>query len=651
MRITDGMMTNQVVFNMQRSLRRFMQMQTQMSSGRRINQPSDDPLGTQRDLSYRTELARIEQQRANISAGINWMNAYDSILSDAKDFVSRAKEIAINMADEEFDDQARIAAAREIDSMFEQLVTLGNKEVNGRRVFAGFKTKTQPLYNAANGVVYRGDEGRIEFEVESSKRMTINLTGSAVFLQPLQVLGDDADLSVAVTESTLVSDLRGSSGLTLGSIAISDINRELIPPVTIDLSGATTMGDAIATINSALSAGGLTNITARIGDEANNIVFETTANGKIATTTRLSDLNDGAGVDLSSGKIRLSNGAGIDVDVDLSGAETIDDVISMFNTQLDQADADLGGAGLSNVRLQLNADHTGLDIVDSNGTPLGLAVSDVGDTSFTARHLGLTGTVDPILNGDALNPVTRFEIAESGGTTAADLGILGQFTRMQVGGDLDPAMLNADPTSILLTDMNNGNGFSGGEIAIHHGNLTHIIDLDDPALMTLQDLLDQFNNSGLEITASLNAEADGIQITNNDPNRSLVIEDTGDKRAAKELGIFGAADVMGNFVALRNALNRDDQEGAGLLLESLDDSILHTLNHRATVGARQIRLETTERRLMDLDLNFTGQLSEVEDADITSLATDLATYENNYRASLISAAQIIQPSLLDFLNG
>ena len=114
--------------------------------------------------------------------------------------------------------------------------------------------------------------------------------------------------------------------------------------------------------------------------------------------------------------------------------------------------------------------------------------------------------------------------------------------------------------------------------------------------------------------------------------------------------MFGSSDLMGNMIALRNALEKDDQEGTGMLLENLDDSLMHLLNHRSSVGAKTIQLETTERRLVDLDLTFTQLLSEVEDADLASLVTQLATYENSYKASLISAGRIIQPTLLDFLR-
>ena len=99
-----------------------------------------------------------------------------------------------------------------------------------------------------------------------------------------------------------------------------------------------------------------------------------------------------------------------------------------------------------------------------------------------------------------------------------------------------------------------------------------------------------------------------------------------------------------------NALRNDDQEGTGLLLQNLDDSIQQLLNYRATVGARAIRLDTTDNRLLDIEVSFTTMLSGVEDADITKLVTDLSTQENAYKAALMATAKIIQPSLLDFIR-
>ncbi len=616
-----------------------MDLQTNMSSGRQINKPSDDPLGTMRDLGYRTELAKIAQFRKNISQALNWLNTYEATMADMKDFVSSAKEIAVAMANGNYDDIARDASAQEIRSILEQMVQLGNGELEGRRIFAGFKTKVQPFVAAGTGVTYEGDGGEIQFEIESSLRMTVNVNGSDMLLAQLSTLGEEADLNIGVVGTTLLADLQLGGGIDLGTFTITDRNLDFLPVSTIDISAATTVDDAINAINAQLAADGITNLTAKLGSEGNNIVLEATENGQISNSTLLSKLNSGNGVDGDPGEIRVTNGTGIDVRIDLSGTQTISDVITEFNAQL-------AAAGVANVSMAINATNTGLVINDTNGVPLGLSIANADETSTTATDLGIVGDIDASLAGEDLNPVTFFEVSEVAGTTAADLGILGEFSGNRVGDDLDPALKATD----LLSSLNNGLGLQGGSIVIYQGELSLEIDLDDSTLTTIQDLLDAFNNSGLDVTATINAAGQGIQVVNNDTTKSFVIEDADSNAAAKALGLFGSSDIMGTLIVLRDALENDDQEGTGMLLANLDDSIEHLLKYRARIGARAIRLYTADNRLVDMDLSFTSLLSEVEDADMAELVTDLATYENNYQASLMAAAKIIQPSLLYFLS-
>jgi len=82
----------------------------------------------------------------------------------------------------------------------------------------------------------------------------------------------------------------------------------------------------------------------------------------------------------------------------------------------------------------------------------------------------------------------------------------------------------------------------------------------------------------------------------------------------------------------------------------MTDSISQLLNSRAKAGARAMRLESTASRLQDSEIGYTQLLANVEDADMSKLITDLATFENNYQASLMAVAKIIQPSLLNFLQ-
>ncbi len=639
MRITNSMISDRVVYNMQRSIRRFLDKQTQLSSGRRINVPSDDPIGTQRDLIYRTELKKNEQYRSNISQAQTWMLSYDSILADLKNMISSAKEIGIAMSNGIYDAVAREGSANEIESTFERLIQLGNSELEGRYMFSGFRTDTRALVASANGVTYAGDQGQIDFQVDAASRIAVNINAQDVFLSSLAVLGQSADLNVGIVSTTLLADLQGGQGIDQapGTFTITDQNQGIVS--TIDISAAIDINDVLTTINAQLAADGITNLQVTIGLEKNNLLLDTTPNGLITNVTALNKLNNGTGVDLQPGKILVTDGGAINVEVDFSGAATIGDVISAFNTQL-------AAQGVANVTMQINGAGTGLDIIDANGVPLGLSIEETAVSENTAFGLGILGAVNPTLNGHDLEPTVSFKIDETTGTTAVDLGILSDFSGDFAGADLN-SLLN---TTSNVIDLNAGNGFNLSTIVVWQGELNRLIDLSNPAINTVQDIIDAFNNSGLNITASINPDGTGIQVVNNDTTRSLTIEDVSGGRVAKELGIFGSSDMMGSMLVLVNALRNNDQEGTGLLLQNLDDSMQNLLNRRAIVGARALRLEGTHARLLDLDMSFTKLLSEVEDADISKLITDLATYENSYRASLMASARIIQPTLLEFLR-
>ena len=204
------------------------------------------------------------------------------------------------------------------------------------------------------------------------------------------------------------------------------------------------------------------------------------------------------------------------------------------------------------------------------------------------------------------------------------------------------------PTT-TLAQLNNSNGVSQGGIRIAQGDVAVTIDTST-GITTVQDLLDAINGSGLAITASINADQTGIQIANNDPTRTLIVSNADDARSASALGVFGSTDVLGSMLLLVQSLHNNDRSAVSDLVGTLDKALNTVLNQRASTGAKVVRMETTLSRLEDYELNYTKLLSEVEDADVTKLITDLAMAQNAYQSALNAAAKIIQPSLLDFLS-
>lgn len=640
MRVTNSMIANRISFNTQASLGRFLNTQTQLSTGRRINKSSDDPIGTIRDMDYRDALTRNEQFQKNISQSTTWVQKYDNLLENLNDIANSAREISVTMADASITSEARMAAVSEINPLIEQLLQLSNDQQEGRYLFSGYQTDQAAFTKNANGFTFDGDGGIIKYKIDESSSIGVNLIGSDVFLEQFSILGENSDYNNILTGTTSIDELNNGSGIdmTAGSFVITDNN--LGRTATINIGGSTNIDDVINNINSQLASNGITNLTAAIGAENNNIVLEGTTTNRISLATNLDQLNSGNGIDVSSGGMILTDDSGINVSIDFSSAETIGDIISTFNNTV-------SAAGVTNVVMQMNASSNGLEIVDVNSPALGVHLENqtvngdiVGDLGFT------TDAISPTMTGDNLDAKLSFEITENGGTTASDLGLSGEFAEIIVGSDLDPILTASSSISSLF----NGMGFETEQLVVWQGEYRLDIDLSSPSMSTVQDLLDAFNNSGLDITASINAENRGIQVVNNDPSRSFTIEDAGDSGMSKRMGLYGSSDFVGSIFVLANALANDDQQGVGLLIQNFDDSINHLLNTRAEVGTRGILLETTSTRLIDQNLMYTEKLSEIEDADLTEVATLLAMYENNYQASLLASARIIQPSLLNFLQ-
>jgi flagellar hook-associated protein 3 FlgL len=633
------MMANTVVLNAQRALRRFADLQTQMSSNRRINKPSDDPGGTLRDLGYRTEIANIIQYQKNINRAQSWVKNYDDITADMKDVMTSVKEIAIAASNGDYDDNARAGSATEVQSAIDHFFQLVNSRLENRYILSGNFTQTQPFAKATNGFIYSGDTGTIEFEISSKMRQAVNLNGQALLLEQVNVLGENGDLNPAVLPATLLADLHNGEGvpMTPATFVVTDDNLGL--NVTVDLTGAITVADVLSMINTQLVAGGITNLTASIAATGNAIVLDTTQTGVVTGSTSITRLNNGNGVDMVPGKIKVSNGTSVDVEVDLSGSTTLTDIITKFNTAMTNA-------GVSNVTMSIDPGGTALRIDDTNGVPLGLSITDLSTTEQTAADLGIVGLVNSSLVGEALSPQVSFDVTETTGTLAKDLGILGTFAADFVGADLDPSL----KATTDVASFKNGLGAGLGQIVLTQGGTSVTVDLGDTTVTTVQDMIDRINNSGLRVTASLNASGRGIQVLNDDPTKSFTIEESGNGRTAKDIGLFGASDMMGTMFVLTNSLRKDDQEGAGMLLGQIDNAIQHLIDARAEIGTRGKRLETLSLRHDSQKLTSTQRLSEIEDADLAELASDLAAHEASYQAALLAAAKIIQPTLLDFLK-
>ena len=215
MRVTNQSLSTQLQDTLQQALRRLTDTQEQITSGKRINRLADDPFGAVRSLDVQSLAAALDQYKKNIDAGLPVLDQTDSALADVGDVLTRAKEIAVAMANGAMSAADRASAASEVHELSQRLLSLGNFRFDNRYLFGGFVNGAAPFTAAVGGATYNGDSGVIEIQANRSTRVAINLSGDGVF-QGVGVAGGVdlfdtlGDLETALT----ANDVSSANGVT-----------------------------------------------------------------------------------------------------------------------------------------------------------------------------------------------------------------------------------------------------------------------------------------------------------------------------------------------------------------------------------------------------------------------------------------------------
>ncbi len=157
-----------------------------VSSGKRINRASDDPVGQVTVLGLRSSLANIEQLGRNIVMGRSWLNMAESAMTQTQEILSDAKALAVQMANATQGPAQRESAAQEVEGYIEQVLSAANTDVDGRYLFAGTKTDTGPfVYDRdQRQVAYEGNDTGFKVRIGKDMEVEVGRDGRDVFGAP-----------------------------------------------------------------------------------------------------------------------------------------------------------------------------------------------------------------------------------------------------------------------------------------------------------------------------------------------------------------------------------------------------------------------------------------------------------------------------------
>ena len=650
-----------------------LRVQTQLATMQRVNRPSDDPVAAALLNTLDRDLEAAGQLGRNLNTATSMLGVIDQRIGGLNELALEAKTIASSQVGIGSDSATRAQQAVVVDSLISELLSVMNSDYAGVSLFAGTSTGGAAVEAFDAGYRYAGSRGGLSLDLGDDIDFPVTLAADEVAGSFSGRVEGDVDLNPLLTDTTLLRDLRGPlAGVdSLGTLEI-EIDDGALTTVSVDLSGAETIGDVTDMIENAireqgpggvLSGGWGAGVT--LGGDRLNI------NVLAGAQVRFNDGPVGStATSLGLGGFTYASG---------SASSTLP------NTGLDPAVTDRTTLGQMSPGLPL--DFAG-QVVIRNGSRAGTVTLDPSMTVEAFREavarLGVGARVEVDPSGDSLNIVnevagTRLSVEETGGLAATRLGLrsLRDTTDLSVFNDgRGVSIADGEVDETGAPDPNRNVDF---RVTLSDGT-SFDVDLEPADVQTVTSLVNRINAQAAaagvtvgtgpgEFQASLDASVNGIRLADTLGGPGVVSVESLNGFAAEDLGLLDGAQAAGvpatligsdratvrvdslftTLIELRDALRSDDERGITLAGGRLEADVERVTVARATVGGRTQRVEASERRLEDRTLLDETTRSLLRDLDYTEAATRFNLLQTQLQASLTTAAQSVPLSLLNFL--
>jgi flagellar hook-associated protein 3 FlgL len=628
------------------TLNLFLQ-QNRLASGNRINAPSEDPVLGSKATSITELLERQEQILENARFGDKFLAATDTAINEVSGLLIDMHDVASEMVNSTASQDQRDAMAELVVSTLDQLVNIGNRAYNGMYLFGGHKTTSAPFVQDYGGVTYTGDRNDITTDIGEFEEQAINLTGDQLFGALRDQVDGWQDLNPAISDNTRISDLKGTTGDGVNKKGM--IRVTLDNPATtfnVDLSKADTIGDVVDMINQAATDAGLTvgagndfvtqihaadptrlemavgagnvtvtdvgaSVTARdlgLRGTAAGVLVGDDIDPSLKPMTPLTDLFAGGGAVLGSIRIQLGSET---IDLDLSGASTVQDVVNLITATSPAVQAEINDAG------------NGINVLNlQSGTDMSIGELGGGNT---AELLGIRTYHSDTLLSD-LNDGLGVEFREG----LADLTIFSKD-----GSSCDVNLDGCESVQDVIDAINAACGGAGVQVTAGLAQTGNGIRLVDTSGGGDQLRVGRANSS---------PAIDGLGFSElGTAGTELVSED---RHKVEPESVFTA--LMDLHEALVTA-----GEGQELKITLAGEKIRNYIDEvnrvHGTVGSRSRGMGTKLALTEDAVLSTKALLSEVKDLDYTEAITKFQQSQMTLQANLMTGSKLMQISLMDFI--
>ena len=512
-RVSEQLVQQSLLRQVQTNLGQLYQLETQLSTGKQFQLPSENPVAATRVMGLQRLIAQNVQYKTNLATSQSYMTATDAAMSDVSSLVNNARGDATSVIGTTATDTQRAAVAQQLQQAVQQLLDNGNQQFNGRYLFAGSDTTSVPFTSSSTGLVaYTGNDVDLQSYGATNLLINTNVQANQVFGTVSDAVRGSASLDPDLTWNTAIGDLRQGQGIHLGRISISDGTKSRL----IDFSQASTIGDIARLIH------------ANSPDTNNPINVEITPRSLVLTVAtgnlKIQDVGGTMAADLgiqTEGGSKTVTSADLGPNVQME--TSLDDILgSRSQTVLRSASG--------NADIDFKADHNG---IDADGVTVSLV--DNGTAKAGSEHVVYDAALKTLTIYMEDNRSSAQQIVDAVNT--ANYHGVSPFTAA-----LDPI----DSSRGGQTPLRSGvfsrptEGGSGEDFDRSHGlqivNGGPAATIDVSKAKTIGDLLNTLNNPELGLLAQINAAGTGIDVRTRVSGADFEIGENGGKTAT-QLGI------------------------------------------------------------------------------------------------------------------
>ncbi len=645
MRVSTNQIYSIVNIGMSNAQTSINKTQEQMSTGKRVLSPADDPVAATTILQLNSELTRVQQYTKNIDSGSNSLNLEETALQSVVNLIQRMQELAVQAGNTAVLSRSDYQAlASEVESRTQELLNIQNtRNSSGQYIFSGYQGSTQSFVDLGGGnFKYQGDDGQLRVQASSTVSVGVSDSGKRIFVDVPS--GNNTITSSANSTNQSQPAAFISAGDVVDQAAFDEFYPEsmvikfnavsdVVPPSPNYTITEKSTGKIIADRQVYISGQDIV---------ANGVSFQIYGSpypGVASVPSNLPFNFTASNFSVVGSAINVSVGGVTETLVLDQNITSVAEMITALGGDLIYPNANPLSLTASAQANKQKLDNLGVSLSANGFSNLrGLPVSVSNGTAATDTLLGF--------NTQSSGSAAAIRLVNSGASYNFSLPTQSRTLEISVGSNTQTLTLNQNVTNMASLVS----ALTAGANATALASLGLVVS-SSGIISSASNLPIQISSGSVELTSVMGIETQG----NGTESAQGQLAVSGDSFFVDSTNKQGILTTLSRFsMAMREVENTSESKAQltkvlNNVLKNLDNAISSIASVQGDVGARLNTLDASRDLNLDIEVYSKKVLSEIESLDYAEASTRLSMQSLVLSATQQSFVKISQLSLFSYL--